>query len=150
MERALEAHRATGANFQSSYNLSRLADAHARTGDLEAALALADEAIADGRRSGEQWWEAEAQRRRGEILLLASPPDRAEAEASFQRALACARRQQAALWELGAARSLAELWSTEGRRSEAYDLLAPVCARFSDGFAFEDLRRAQESLRTFA
>ena len=48
------------------------------------------------------------------------------------------------------ARSLAELWSIEGRRSEAYDLLAPVCARFSDGFAFEDLKRAQESLRTFA
>jgi predicted ATPase len=104
----------------------------------------------NGRRSGEQWWEAEAQRRRGEILLLASPPDRAEAEASFQRALACARRQHAALWELGAARSLAELWSIEGRRSEAHDLLAPVCARFSDGFAFEDLMRAQESLRTFA
>jgi predicted ATPase len=49
-----------------------------------------------------------------------------EAEACFNRALAVAREQQATLWELRAATSLARLWTDQGRRGEAHDLLGPV------------------------
>jgi hypothetical protein len=51
---------------------------------------------------------------------ISSPP----AKVSFQRALALARGQQARLWEVRAATSLAHLWRDQGRRTEARELLA--------------------------
>ena len=126
MEHALIAHRKTGANFQSSYNLSRLAEAHARAGRIERALELADQAVAEVGRTGERWWEAEAQRSRGEILLLVGPGKRDEAERCFKKALACARRQEAMFWELHAAESLARLWQAQGRGEQARELLTSV------------------------
>jgi class 3 adenylate cyclase/tetratricopeptide (TPR) repeat protein len=146
MEHALVAHRKTGANFQSSYNLSRLAEAHARAGKIERAMELAEQAVAEVSRTGERWWEAEAQRSRGEILLLAAPDHHDEAERCFSNALACARRQEAKLWELYATRSLANLWLAQGRRDDARELLALVYGTFTDGFETADLRLAKEFL----
>jgi hypothetical protein len=65
MTQSLEAHRATGANFQSSYNLSKLAEANAHLRTFDAALVLAQQTIDDVERTGERWWEAEAWRLRG-------------------------------------------------------------------------------------
>ena len=47
-----------------------------------------------------------------------------KAEASFLRAMAVAREQDAKLWELRAANSLARLWAEQGERQKAHDLLA--------------------------
>jgi len=146
MERALVAHRRTGANFQSSYNLSRLAEAHARSGRVDRAVELATEAVAEVERSGERWWESEALRIRGETMLRASPARRGEAERCFVAALECARRQRARLWELHAAQSLAELWSAEGRAREAGELLRAAHDAFADDVDLADLRRARDFL----
>jgi len=146
MERALAAHRGTGANFQSSFNLSCLADAHARAGRTTRAIELADQALAEVSRTGERWWEAEAQRSRGEILLLASPLRHREAERCFTEALACAKRQRARLWELHAAQSLASLWRAQGRNDDARELSAQVCATFSDGTDAATLELAKATL----
>ena len=146
MEHALVAHRKTGANFQSSYNLSRLAEAHARAGKTERAMELADQAVAEVTRTGERWWEAEAQRSRGEILLMAAPGHHEEAERCFRKALVCARRQEARLWELHAAQSLASLWLAQGRHDDARELLAPVYGTFSDGFDTANLKLAKKIL----
>ena len=76
-------------------------------------------------------------------MLLAQPePDRAEAEASFRRALAVARPQGAKLWELRAATKLAASWDEQGRRADARDLLASVHGWFTGGFETPDLRAA--------
>jgi tetratricopeptide (TPR) repeat protein len=141
MERALIAHRKTGANFQSSYNLSRLAEAYARAGRFKRALQLADEAVADVRRSGEQWWEAEAERLRGEILLSAAPERTVEAERCFRTALACAKRQGARLWEFQATQSLARVCRAQGRNDEAHTLLAPLAGTFPEVFETSNLPR---------
>ncbi len=146
MKHALAAHRATGADFQSSYNLSRLAEAHARAGKIAHATELALQAVANVEQTGERWWEAEAQRIRGEILLLARRSNRHEAEACFNRALECARRQGARLWELHAALSLAKLWWSEGEGARAEALLTPVYRSFTDGYGIEALRSAEELL----
>jgi class 3 adenylate cyclase/tetratricopeptide (TPR) repeat protein len=144
LEQALVAHRQTGANFQSSFNLSHLAKAYAGAGNFERALDIATQAVNEVERTGERWWEAEAQRLRGEVLLAAGLANRNEAEICFQRALACARQQQAKFWELRAAQSLAKLWSSEKRHSEALQLLSPIYAAFSDGFDSPDLNDSKE------
>ena len=45
--------------------------------------------------------------------------------------------------ELRAATSLARLWQQQGRRGEAYELLAPVYDWCTEGFATADLQEAQ-------
>jgi predicted ATPase len=61
-------------------------------------------------------------------------------------ALETARQQQAKMWELRAAMSLARLWADKGKRAEAYDLLAPVYGWFTEGFDTADLKDAKALL----
>jgi len=77
-------------------------------------------------------------------LLLRQPgTPQAEAEARFRRALDVARRQEAKSLELRAAMSLARLWQQQGKRAEAYDLLAPIYGWFTEGFDTADLQEAK-------
>jgi predicted ATPase len=48
--------------------------------------------------------------------------------------------------ELRVAMSLARLWCEQGRRAEAYELLAPVYGWFTEGFATADLKDAKALL----
>jgi predicted ATPase len=50
------------------------------------------------------------------------------------------------LWELRAATSLARLWHSEGKTTEARDLLAPVYGWFTEGFDTADLKEAKALL----
>jgi predicted ATPase len=73
------------------------------------------------------------------------------ADDSFHKAIEIAHEQEALLWELRAAISLARLRVKRGRGSEARQLLAPVYSRFTEGFATPDLRAAKtflDELRT--
>ena len=70
----------------------------------------------------------------------------AEAEAWLQRALDVARRQEAKSLELRAAMSLSRLWQQQGKRQEAYDLLAPIYHWFTEGFDTADLQDARALL----
>jgi predicted ATPase len=84
---------------------------------------------------------------RGALLLRQGPrPTWEEAEACFQQALAIARQQQAKSWELRAAMSLARLWQQQGKRTEAHELLAPICGWFTEGFDTVDLQEAKALL----
>jgi predicted ATPase len=73
-----------------------------------------------------------------------------EAEACLQQALAVARRQQARSLELRAAMSLCRLWQHQGKRTEAYALLAPIYNWFTEGFDTADLQEAQVLLEALA
>jgi predicted ATPase len=86
---------------------------------------------------------AEAYRLQGALLLQQATPDASQAEACFQQALAIAHHQQAKSWELRAAMSLARLWQQQGKRTAAYDLLAPVYGWFTEGFDTADLQEAK-------
>ena len=66
-----------------------------------------------------------------------------QAASCFQQALAVARRQQAKSWELRAAMSLSRLWQQQGKRAEAYQLLAQTYGWFTEGFDTADLREAK-------
>jgi predicted ATPase len=94
----------------------------------------------------ERWCEAEINRIAGEIALISPQRGAAEAEAYFERALAIACSQQAKSWELRAAMSMARLWRDQGKRRQAYDLLAPVYGWFTEGFDTLDLKEAKALL----
>ena len=70
----------------------------------------------------------------------------AQAETCFQQSRTIARRQQAKSWELRAAMGLARLWQQQGKRSEAYEILAPVYGWFTEGFDTADLQEAKALL----
>jgi predicted ATPase len=126
--------------------LAPLAEAYGQAGQVDEGLQVLAEALIYVEQSGECWWEAELHRLKGELLLLQSSDNRAEAAASFQQALAIAQRQQAKSWELRAATSLARLWQRQGKRAEAYELLAPVYGWFTEGFDTADLQEAKALL----
>jgi predicted ATPase len=79
------------------------------------------------------------------LLALPGPPW-GEAEGCFAHALAVGREQNAKMWELRAATSLARLWARQGRRLEAPDLLAPIYGWFTEGFDTADLKDAKALL----
>jgi predicted ATPase len=128
------------------FGSSCLAKAHAELGQFDDAQRCIDEAMAAVEASKERWCEAEVHRTAGEIALLSREPDAAKAEAYFERALAIAREQQAKSWELRAAMSIARLRRDQGKRQQAYDLLAPVYGWFTEGFDTLDLKEAKALL----
>jgi predicted ATPase len=69
-----------------------------------------------------------------------------EAETCFHHALDIARHQQAKSFELRTATSLARLWQQQGKRQDAYDLLAPIYVWFTEGFDTADLQDAKALL----
>ena len=124
----------------------QIAEATARLGNLDAALAIIDAALAQVEHPG---WEervhcAEILRVKGWILSLRG--DAAGAEQHFLDSLDWARRQQAKSWELRSATSLARLWQSQGRGAQARELLAPIYAWFTEGFDTRDLRDAKALL----
>ena len=97
-------------------------------------------------KTGEHYYEAELQRLKGELLLVQSPDDPAEAETCFHNALEIARRQHAKSLELRAAISLARLWQRQGKEGDARKLLNDVFAWFTEGFDTADPRDARALL----
>ncbi len=143
--------RTTAATFFIPFHLAHLARAHAQLGQFEEAWRCIGEAMTAVETSKEKWSEADIHRTAGEIALMSPEPDAAKAQAHFERAIAIAREQQAKSWELRAATSLARLWQSQGRRSEAHDRLAPIYGWFTEGFDTLDLKEAKallDELRT--
>ena len=104
-------------------------------------MALLDDALQIVERTGEHWFAAELYRHKGQLLLRQGYVE--AAEELYRKALSIAREQEAKLWELRAAVSLARLWREQGRRAEARALLAPVYGWFTEGFATADLKAAK-------
>jgi predicted ATPase len=109
-------------------------------------LHLIDEQIVQIERPG---WEerlayAEILRLKGWMLSLKG--DLEGAERNFIASLEWARRQQAKSWELRTSTSLARLWQSQGKRREAYELLAPVYGWFTEGFDTKDWQEAKSLL----
>jgi class 3 adenylate cyclase/predicted ATPase len=148
MHQGVRAHRTTGAALGRPYHLACLAEAHGTMGEPETALAVLVEALMLVDNTGERVWVPELYRLKGELLLAQSRDNHTEAETCFHHALAIARHQQAKSFELRTATSLARLWHQQGKRQEAYDLLAPVYNWFTEGFDTADLKDAKALLDT--
>jgi predicted ATPase len=138
------AYRAAGQEAWMPFFVALQAAACEMAGQIEEGLTLLEEAFQIVERTGERWLEAELYRHKGQLLMRQGHP--AAAEELYRKALRIARDQEARLWELRAATSLARLWREQGRRAEAHELLAPVYGWFTEGFDTADLKEAKALL----
>jgi predicted ATPase len=150
MRDGLDALQATSVDVRRPYYLALFAEACAREGDIEQGLSAIAAALDLVETTGERRWEAEIRRLNGELLLTRSSENRAEAEGCFRKACEIARNQSSRSLELRAATSLARLWTEQGERDKAQDLLAPVCDWFTEGFTTADLKEAKALLDEMA
>jgi TOMM system kinase/cyclase fusion protein len=148
MCQGLAAWHATGAEIILPYHLSLLAETHGRRGQAAEGLRVLTEALSLMQHHEEHWWEAELHRLRGALLLgqEGAKQKAVEVEQCFQQALDTTRRQEAKSLELRAAMSLSRLWQQQGKRTEAYELLAPIYGWFTEGFDTADLQEAKALL----
>ena len=129
-----------------SYFLALLTEAYAHMGQLDEGLMVLNEALTFVDKAGERFYESELHRLKGHLLLQQSSDHHTEAEIQFHQAIEIAQNQSAKSWELRAATSLARLWQQQGKRKEAYNLLAPVYDWFTEGFDTADLIDAKTLL----
>jgi class 3 adenylate cyclase/predicted ATPase len=142
------AYRATGTDMWTPYNTALLAKACEIAGQIEEGLSLLDGALEIVERTGQRWFATELYRHKGQLLLRQGHSK--AAEELYRRALNIAQEQEAKLWELRAAASLARLRRDQDRHAEGRDLLAPVYGWFTEGFDTPDLEDARALLDELA
>ena len=138
------AYQATGAEVQMPRFIGLLAGACEIAGQFDESLVLLEVALQTAERTGARWFTAELNRQKGQMLLRQG--DTEAAEELYRKALSIAQDQEAKLWELRTAVSLARLRRDQGRSIEARDLLAPVYSWFTEGFDTPDLKEAKALL----
>ena len=123
-----------------------LAEAEAREGDPDRAVAILGEALATADRLGYRAFEAELHQARGEILLERDPANPAPAEEAFLTAIAVGKQQGTRSFELRAALSLAKLYQSTDRPAEAHAILATALEGFSTTPEMPEIGEAQALL----
>jgi TOMM system kinase/cyclase fusion protein len=146
LTQGLRAFRATGAETSRPYLLTLLVEAYGIIEQQDSGLNLLKEALALVDKTGDRFYEPELYRLKGVLLLQQSSDNHTEAETCFQQAITIACSQQAKSLELRSTTSLARLWQQQGKRQEAYDLLAPIYNWFTEGFDTADLQGAKTLL----
>jgi predicted ATPase/DNA-binding winged helix-turn-helix (wHTH) protein len=140
LRRHLESLRGARHQILATVLATALADALAQARQAAEALALLDWAI-EQIGTAQSFDLPEIFRVKGGILTAMGRYD--EAERALLIAIDWARRQTALGWELRAALNLARLRVAQLRPGDALDILAPVYARFTEGFDTADLRAAK-------
>lgn len=104
---------------------------------------MVEEGLRCAAETGEQYYESELYRLRGDIKRLAGDPS---AETDLRRALEIARAQRARSLELRAAVGLGRLLVTLDRADEATTSIASIYSQFREGLDTRDLVDARELL----
>jgi predicted ATPase len=138
------AYRTSGAELIIPHYMDLLASACEIAGQVEEGLFLLDDALQIVKRTGERWFAAELNRHKGQLLQRLGHTE--GAEELYRKALGIAKEQEAKLWELRAAVSVARLRRNQGRRAEAREMLAPIYGWFTEGFDTPDLKDAKALL----
>ena len=113
----------------------------------EAALDIIEQGLITANHNSERIFEAELYRLKARALLARSGAGAmADAQSLLYRAMRTAKRQEAQSLEFRAAMDLAALWTDQGKRAEALDLLAPLHASFTEGLDTQDLREGKALL----
>jgi class 3 adenylate cyclase/tetratricopeptide (TPR) repeat protein len=127
------------------WTMALIAEGCRRLGRVSEGLGMIEAAFAVARANDEMVWAPELHRLKGELMLTDSVAASAQAEDSLRTALRIAGRQGALSLQLRAALSLARMLAAR-HDPEAYEVLADVHSRFSEGFATRDLIEAARLL----
>jgi predicted ATPase len=120
------------------------------TYDSRLALATTGEALALADETGEHWSDAFLHRVRGEILLKLDSTNTLAVEESFLSAIGIAQQQKARSLRLRAAFSLATLYHSTGRFTEAHTVLAPALEGFVPTQELPEIEEARALLETLS
>ena len=123
-----------------------LAKTEAEAGDPGHAVAILDEALETADRLGYRAFEAELHRARGDILLVPDSADPAPADKAYRTAIAVAKQQGTRSFQLRAALSLAKLYQSTARPTEANAILAPALDGFAPTTEMPEIAEAQTLL----
>jgi predicted ATPase len=123
-----------------------IAELEAECRNEQEAIILVDAALALAGETGEHWTDAFLHRIRGENLLKHDAVNTTPTEEAFLTAIAIAQQQKARSFELHAALSLAKLYQSTGRASDAYASLAPAPEGFSPTPEFPVTKRRKTLL----
>ena len=140
----LETQLAIGAQIARPQCLANYAEALRHANRPQEALAAVEEGIAVSKRNGDNYYDAELWRLKGELLLASNT---AGPELCFEKAIEIARQQSAKSLELRASTSLARLCQKQGRKREAGQVLGRICSWFTEGFDTADLKKATSLLQ---
>jgi predicted ATPase len=123
-----------------------LAEAEARAGDVDRALAVLDEALATCERIGHRPFESDLHRVRGELLLKRDPTHSTTAEEALKTGIAVAKQQTTRSFELRAALALAKLYRSTARPAAALAALAGAIEGFAPMPEMPEIAEAQALL----
>ena len=129
---------------------STLAEGLLAVGKREPALAKIDQTIALVERDGDLSNLPETLRIKAVILASDPRPDALQAEVYFRQSLELAARHSVLGWELRTAATFGKFLTGQARFEEAREVLAPVVARFTEGFECQDFMSAQNTLAKIA
>jgi predicted negative regulator of RcsB-dependent stress response len=145
MRAGIDGYKAFNHMMFQTHRLGLLIEAQLKAKQFDIAATTLAEAFALAEQSGQRSWDADLYRLKGDLLCVTNARD-PEAVACYEQAIQIARQQSAKLLELRAAMSLARLWQSQGKSTEARALLEPVYNWFTEGFATVDLQAAQTLL----
>lgn len=129
--------------------LSRLAIGHGQNGDID--LALKTIADAFGASPYEKMHLPDLHRIRADLLWLRGEPgDLEAAEQDYRQSVEISEQFESLSQKLRASTRLGRLLQSQGRGAEAQTLLAPVYAKFTEGFDTADLVEARALLDELA
>jgi len=143
MRDSLAGYKGLGGRVQLPNFLGLYAQTLMLSNDWDAAESALSEASAVMDETGERHLAAEIDRMKGTLTVRSR---RGDPEPHFLAAMDIARRQDARMLELRAARDLARLWRDQGKPRDAHDMLAPVYGWFTEGFDLPDLTEARTLL----
>jgi class 3 adenylate cyclase/tetratricopeptide (TPR) repeat protein len=127
-----------------------LAEVQGDTGRVDVGLSTLDDLLLEIDRTGQRWFDAEIHRGRGELLRRTKQGDEAAAGAAFEQAIKISRSQGSKLFELRATANLACLLRDLGRRTEARDVLSPICSWFVERHDTLEVQQAKALLQELA
>ena len=150
LHEGLIAFQATGTKVLVPQWMVVLAEQYGIMGQVETALSvLAEAQILSEKNDGEGYFIAEMLRLKGQLMIrgkkdkVQEGADYDEAVTYFLRAIKLAQQQDAKSLELRAAVSLSRIWQSQGKQSDAFELLSKIYGWFEEGFGTPDLIAAK-------
>lgn len=152
MHQAIEAYAAANTILNRTLYLVLFAQSCLKAGKKEQGLSAINESIDLGEKTGELWFQAEAWRTKGELLIMnekdlqSKTVASSEAETCFNKAFKIATQQEAKSFALRAAMSLTRLWQARDKLQGSNKVLSTTYSWFTEGFNTADLQDARALL----